>query len=309
MSDWRRCQFSIGFAMSLLLLACPGEAQTTPAPRCGTGVHEAEAEGAVLFPQDQIFCPVLADPKEARSFVSFLRGTFRSLDDPSGEGTKIGSVGLGDSFGLVRWGGPSPGEGVQLDVVGSIFAQFAIDAPSNDLINADYIIGVPITFRRSGFSARVRLYHQSSHLGDEYLLRAEDIQRENLSFESMELLLSQEIGPLRVYAGGERIFRREPVALAAKLFHGGVELRTGRAGPSQLVGAVDLKATERTIGRHAWSRAISGRVGLEVLRSGPGGHPGRLVTLMLEFYGGPSPYGQFFQDDISYVGVGLHFGL
>ena len=113
MSDWRRYQFSIGFAMAVLLFACPGEAQTTPVPRCGTGVHEAEAEGAVLFPQDQIFCPVLADPKEARSFVSFLRGTFRSLDDPSGEGTNIGSVGLGDSFGLVRWGGPSPGEGVQ----------------------------------------------------------------------------------------------------------------------------------------------------------------------------------------------------
>jgi hypothetical protein len=309
MSGWRRCQFSIGFAMTLLLFACPSEAQTTPAPRCGTGVHETEADGAVLFPQDQIFCPVLADPKEARSFVSFLRGTFRSLDDPSGEGTNIASVGLGDSFGLVRWGGPAPGEGLQLDVVGSIFAQFAVAAPSNDLINADYIIGVPITFRQSGFSTRVRLYHQSSHLGDEYLLRAEDVQRENLSFESVELLLSQEIGPLRVYGGGEWILRREPDTIAAKLFHGGVELRTGRAGPGQLVGAIDVKATEATTGRHAWSRAISGRVGLEALRSGPVGHPGRLVTLMLEFYSGPSPYGQFFQEDISYVGVGLHFGL
>ena len=44
-------------------------------------------------------------------------------------------------------------------------------------------------------------------------------------------------------------------------------------------------------------------------RYGSEDHPGRLVTLMLEFYQGPSPYGQFFQDDISYVGVGLHFGL
>ena len=291
--------------MAVLLFPKSGETQTTAAPRCGTGVHEAEAEGAVFFPQDQIFCPVLADPKEARSFVSFLRGTFRSLDDPSGKGTNIGSVGLGDSFGLVRRGGPSPGEGVQLDVVGSIFAQFDLSTESNDLINADYIIGVPLTFRRSGFSTRVRLYHQSSHLGDEYLLRAEDIERENLSFESVELLLSQEMGPLRVYAGGERIFRREPETLAAKLFHGGVELRTGRAGPVQLVGGVDLKMTER----HDWSPAISGRAGLEVLRSGPGGHPGRFLALMLEFYEGRSPYGQFFQDDISYVGVGLHFGL
>jgi hypothetical protein len=259
----------------------------------------------VRFPQDQIFCPVLADPKEPRTFVSFLRATFRSLDDPTGKGTNIGSVGLGDTFGLLRWGGPSQGEGVQLDVTGSIFAQFDLGTESNDLINADYIVGLPLTFRRSGFSTRVRIYHQSSHLGDEYLLRGEAIERENLSFESVDFLLSQEIGPLRVYAGGERVFRREPDTVAAKLFHGGVELRTGRAGPFQMVGGADLKTTER----HDWSPAISGRVGLEWVRSGPDRHPGRLVTLMLEMYQGPSPYGQFFQDDISYVGVGLHFGL
>ena len=141
-------------------------------------------------------------------------------------------------------------------------SSFDLGTESNDLINADYIIGVPVTFRRSGFSARVRLYHQSSHLGDEYLLRSEDIDRENLSFESVEFLLSQEIGPLRAYVGGERIFRREPETLAAKLFHGGVELRTGRAGPAQLVGGVDLKMTER----YGWSPAISGRAGLEMVR-------------------------------------------
>jgi len=289
----------------VLLCVPAAEAQTVGAPRCGAGVHEAEAEGTVLFPQDQIFCPVLADPKEPRTFVSFLRGTFRSLDDPAGKGTNIGSVGLGDTFGLLRWGGPSQGEGVQLDVMGSIFAQFDLGTESNDLINADYIVGLPLTFRRSGFSTRVRLYHQSSHLGDEYLLRGEAVERENLSFESVDFLLSQEIGPLRAYAGGERVFRREPDTVAAKLFHGGAELRSGRAGPLQMVGGVDLKATER----HDWSPAISGRVGLEWVRSGPSGHPGRLVTLMLEMYQGPSPYGQFFQDDISYVGFGLHFGL
>jgi len=296
---------SISFVIVVLLCVPAAEAQTVGAPRCGAGVHEAEAEGTVLFPQDQIFCPVLADPKEPRTFVSFLRGTFRSLDDPAGKGTNIGSVGLGDTFGLLRWGGPSQGEGVQLDVMGSIFAQFDLGTESNDLINADYIVGLPLTFRRSGFSTRVRLYHQSSHLGDEYLLRGEAIERENLSFESVDFLLSQEIGPLRAYAGGERVFRREPDTVAAKLFHGGAELRSGRAGPLQMVGGVDLKATER----HDWSPAISGRVGLEWVRSGPSGHPGRLVTLMLEMYQGPSPYGQFFQDDISYVGFGLHFGL
>src|SRR4029453_4423128 len=142
----------------------PAQAQTIAPPRCGTGVHEEQALGVVGFPQDQIFCPLIADPKQPRSFASLLRGTFPSVERPSGKGTTIASVGLGDYFGLVRWGGPSAGEGLQLDVVGAIFAQFDLDSPSNDLINADYIIGVPLTFRRSGFSILARVYHQSSHL-------------------------------------------------------------------------------------------------------------------------------------------------
>lgn len=283
----------------------PALAQTVYAPRCGTGVHESEARGVVSFPQDQIFCPLIADPKEPRSFASLLRGTFPSIEKPSGEGATIGSVGIGDSFGLVRWGGQRPGEGVQLDVVGSIFAQFDLDSTSNDLINADYIIGLPLTIRRSGFSVRARVYHQSSHLGDEYLLRSSEIQRENLSFESVELLVSQELGPLRLYGGGERLLRRDPAAVAPKLLHAGVELRSGRTGPLQLVSGVDLKTTEQ----HDWSQAVSGRAGFEIARSGPAGHPVRLVAIMLELYKGPSPYGQFFQEDISYVGAGIHFSL
>jgi uncharacterized protein DUF1207 len=268
-----------------LYLAGPASAQTIDAPRCGTGVHESEAVGVVGFPQDQIFCPLIADPKEPRSFASLLRGTFPSIEKPSGEGTTIGSVGLGDSFGLVRWGGPRAGEGVQLDVVGAIFAQFDLDSESNDLINADYIIGLPLTIRRSGFSIRARVYHQSSHLGDEYLLRSSQIQRENLSFESLELLASQEIGPLRVYGGGERIFRRDPDTVKPKLLHAGAELRSGRVGLLQLVSGVDLKTTEQ----HNWSQAVSGRAGFELARTAPAGHPVRLVTIMLELYKGPSP--------------------
>jgi hypothetical protein len=103
----------------------------------------------------------------------------------------------------------------------------------------------------------------------------------------------------------ERIFRREPETLPSRLFHGGVEFRTGRARTLQMVAGVDIKTTEF----HDWSPAVSVRGGVEFGRPGPGGHPGRLITLLLELYDGPSPYGQFFRDDISYVGIGLQFGL
>ena len=152
---------------------------------------------------------------------------------------------------------------------------------------------------------RAKLYHQSSHLGDEFLLRDTGIERKNLSFESLEVLASLEAGPLRVYGGGERVLRREPETVAAKIFHGGLELRTGSNASPQLIAGVDLKASER----HNWSPATSARVGVAVRRIGSQGLPGRVITLVLEMYEGPSPYGQFFQDDISYVGFGIHLGL
>lgn len=294
-------------ALVVIVAAGPAAAQneTLPISRCAPGIHESESHGTVGFPQDSIHCPLLADPKEPRSFVSLLRGTLGTLDNPSGSRTTIVSVGIGDSFGLVRWNGTQPGDGVQLDAVGAVFAQFDFNAPSKDLINADYTIGFPLTFRKRGFSTRARLYHQSSHLGDEFLLRDAAIQRENLSFESIELLLSQEFHAFRLYGGAERLFRREPDTLGGTVVHGGAEFRSGHSGPAQMVAAVDMKTTEL----HDWSPAISGRVGVEFIRSGSSGHPARLVTLLLELYDGPSPYGQFFQDDISYVGVGIHFSL
>jgi hypothetical protein len=284
---------------------CAAQDPVTPISRCAPGVHESEAHGTVAFPQDTIHCPLLADPKEPRSFVSVLSGKFRTLDDPSGPRTRIVSVGIGDSFGLVRWNGSRAGDGVQLDVAAGVFAQFDFGAPSKDLINADYTIGFPLTFRTHGFSTRVRVYHQSSHLGDEFLLRDAVIQRANLSFESIELLMSQEMHALRIYAGAERLFRREPDTVGATVAHAGAEVRSGHRGPVQAVAALDIKTTQL----HDWSPAFSGRAGLEFVRRGASGHPARLVTLMFEIYDGPSPYGQFFQDDISYVGMGVHLSL
>jgi hypothetical protein len=123
---------------------------------------------------------------------------------------------------------------VQLSLAGSVFAQFDLGASSFDLINADYILALPLTLRRSGFSARLRVYHQSSHLGDEFLLRSEFPERENLSFESAEALLSQDVGFLRLYAGGEYLFNRSPEALESTVAHGGPSCgRSGRCCGSE----------------------------------------------------------------------------
>lgn len=300
--------------IAMVVVACavtPAAAQTSYPARCGTGLPEKEKPGYSPLPQGDVFCAIVADPKATRSFVSILRDR---PDVPSAtSATTLASVGIGDRFPLGRWSGKRPGDGVQLSLSASVFAQFDLGAASYDLLNADYVIGIPLTMRRGRTSMRLRLYHQSSHLGDEYLLRepAARRDRENLSFESAEGIFSYDAGPLRLYGGGEYLLNREPADLERMVAHGGAEFRPmlfvipfGRLGGFRFLAATDVKTSKE----HDWKPSVSARAGLEYDR-GRGTDPaGRRWGIFGEFYDGPSPYGQFFREHVRYAGVGIHFG-
>jgi len=272
--------------------------------RCGAGIPDSETRGYVPLPRGDVFCPLVADPKSMTSFVTYLRGDAKDF------ASDVASVGVADLFGLFRVSGATPGDGVQLSLAGGVFAQFDLGSASYDLINADYLIGLPLTIRSGAFSARFRVYHQSSHLGDEFLLRSTHPTRENLSFEAGEVLLSEDLGPLRVYGGGEYYIAREPSDLPKQLGHGGLEvrppggLRFGSIGTARLIAGGDVKIVKPDA---KWRYGISARAGLEIGRGREGPEPSRRWSLLYEFYDGPSPYGQFFQSDVRLMGVGLHF--
>jgi hypothetical protein len=294
---------SLFLAAALVAAAVPGRALAGHAgPNyCGVDIPPDEALGTVALPQGDVFCPLLADPKSSGSFVSWER-----VRSDTSFGNDIGSVGIADRFGLVRWGGPQTGDGLEISVEGGIYAQFDLNSASYDLINADYTVGLPVTYRYGAFSARGRVYHQSSHLGDEFLLRADHPERENLSFQSGELILSCDLAALRLYGGGEYLFNQQPERLQPHVAHGGVEFRErnplfGSSG-IHLVAAGDVKAFER----ENWKAGYSVRAGFEMGRPREASHVARRWMLLAEYYNGASPYGQFFRDHIEYAGVGLH---
>jgi len=305
-------RFPIASAVVLAAVAAvvPGFARGDDAPaettlfrhHCAAEIPADQAIGFVALPEGDVFCPLLADPKAARSFASYVRGSSESA-----LGTDLASVGIADRFALARWGGPVPGEGTQVGLEGGVFAQFDMRTASADLVNADYLIGIPVTLRRGSASARLRLYHQSSHLGDEYLLRS-NLTRENFSYESLEAILSWDTGLFRVYGGGENVFAARPTSLEFNVAHGGAEFRSPRArlaGLSHvsLVAAGDLKAVESL----DWDIGWSGRAGIEVSSQEADRHATRPWSLMAEYYEGPSPYGQFFRSEVKYYGFGIHF--
>jgi len=251
----------------------------------------------VPFPVGDLFWPLLADPKQPQFFVSY-----RYYNTPA-ENANVAAVGYGETFGLARRAGKRPGDGLQLSITGGLFAQFNLDAPSHDLINADYTIGAQLTYRNGRDAARLRVYHQSSHLGDEFLLRAQP-ERINLSFESLELMYSRDWLPWRFYAGGEYLFHRDPADLKPAAFHGGVEFHGERPvwKSGRWVGGIDIKSWEE----HDWAADVSAKFGLAFGAA----HPGRRrLRVMLEGYKGYAPHGQFYDERISYAGVGIYLGF
>ena len=152
----------------------------------------------------RLFEPLLADPRWPHFYA-----TYDHYSISHGVNLKDAvSVGFGETISLVRKAYPN---GLRLEggIQAGVFAIFDLDSNSFDLINADYFVGPYVAARYNDFSLLARVFHQSSHLGDEYLLRpnVDPDSRVNLSYEAIDLLGSYEL------PGGFRLLRRRGAAV------------------------------------------------------------------------------------------------
>ncbi|HEX4574928.1 MAG TPA: DUF1207 domain-containing protein [Gemmatimonadales bacterium] len=263
-----------------------------------TSPARAVAQAALAPAPAPVFASLLADPKEPQFFAAYLFAHSPRL------APRLGSVGFGQTIGLVGsadW---------QIAVAATVFSQFDMASRTTDLINTDYLIGLPVTYRHGPVATRFRLYHQSSHLGDQYLVHTH-AERVTYSYEAAELLVSDEIANWRVYGGGEYLFMHTPDDLRPGVLHGGVEyrqrdvlVRLGRFGTGRVVAALDGRAVQD----RSWQVGWSGVAGLEVTNPAAP-QSGWRWSVLFRAYTGPSPYGQFYQNQVSSVGVGLGFML
>lgn len=257
-----------------------------------------EPKEAEILPRTRLFDPILADPRWPHFSAA--------VQDYGGRSdlNTVAAVSVGDSLSLFQ--APGLGGAWGIGIQAAVFALFDLDAQSKDLINADYWVGLPLAWRSGDWSAIARVYHQSSHLGDEYLLRSAVNRRSrvNLSYEAVDFKLSRHFfdRALRLYGGAGLLFDQEPSDLKRGLAQLGVELRgpwrfaNGRLRP---IAAVDLQSTEET----HWNVDVSARAGLELTSSVDRDYT---VQLTLEYYRGRNPNGQFFTNEVEFYGVGLH---
>src|SRR5687768_117194 len=247
------------------------------------------------FPGGTLFDPLIADPRWPHFGASYQQYI-------SGRGFEnVGSVSFGETITGYRTRlGPGHWEaGVQAGV----FAVFDLAAESQDLINADYFVGLFNSYKYRDFTAMARVFHQSSHLGDEFLLRETNTNRVNLSYEQVDLKLSFHfLDMFRIYAGGGYLFDQEPADLDPWSVQYGLEFRSPWPGPTarvRPVAAIDIQNREE----NGWHADVSARTGLQF----EGVFPGRNFQILLEYFRGHSPNGQFYREKVEYLGLGIHF--
>lgn len=267
---------------------------SAPAKKAGDG-SELSSHDFVMFPKGRLFEPLIADPRWPHFSV-----TYQGYID-NDELKNVGATSFGESFAFLRRDAPFGGKW-ELGIQAAVFAIFDLDADSLDLINADYWVGVPISYRKNKFSGLFRIFHQSSHLGDEYLLRNR-VDRINLSYESVDIKVSCEFTEsLRVYGGGGFLFHRDPSDLAPWATQCGLEMKSPQrfwGEKMRPIGGLDIQSWEET----NWDPDWCLRMGIQLEGSQK---TSRKVQFMLEYFNGHSPNGQFYRRLIEYIGIGTH---
>ena len=260
------------------------------------GSSMVQLDRHVFLPDKPLFEPLMADPRWPHFSASYQN--YLDRDDIE----NVGHTSFGESFvfyrmnSAVRW---------ELGLQAGVFAIFDLDADSYDLINADYRVSLPVFMRWHPLSGMVRILHQSSHLGDEFILRGRADERENLSYEKVDSLMSLDL-PFgsRLYAGGGYLVHKNPSDLDPWSVQGGLEWVCPYGfwdGLLHPIAAVDLQSEEE----NDWGLDVSAKAGVQ-LGSREGSITNRL-QLTLEYYQGHSPNGQFYDELIEYIGLGLHY--
>jgi len=252
-----------------------------------------------FLPHGLLVAPFHADPRWPH-FSAAMRNVSSGREPQD-----TGSANFGETFAIYRNAAPFKGQW-ELAIQAGVFSVFDMNAPSGskDLINADYVAGLLASYRTGAFSGFLRVHHQSSHLGDEFILNSQPpINRINLSFEEFDMKLSYELFSwLRVYGGGGMLVDTDPKGLKPGTSQWGTEISspwTLWSGKIRPVAYADFQANERS----NWRVATSAMAGLQFEEARIGD---RKLQLLVEYFSGPSPNGQFYNQNTDWIGLGLH---
>jgi hypothetical protein len=118
-----------------------------------------------LFPDRALLPAFYAGPRDPQNKADAVLVT----DSPTelADGVEL-EVALGVGLPVYRLAGSGPRDAVVVGVEAAVFARLGLQVIRRVMIGTDWVLALPVVWHRGDHWLRVRYYHTSSHLGDEY---------------------------------------------------------------------------------------------------------------------------------------------
>jgi hypothetical protein len=258
----------------------------------------AAAASVDLFPRpNEIFPLLIADPRHIQLSISYYR-----LD-----GQNTSDIALGHSWGLTRWRSGAMRDWLwEFDVEGMAYSRFQIGGGVNKFETVDYIGSLPVTVRRGDVSFKGALFHESSHLGDDYI---RDTGKTGFRSSNEGVRLQAALDATRfarVYGGTTYLLHEIPVAGPWSLQSGfelfSDDLSGSKRVRTRLFLGQDLQS-HQDVRWNVDSHTVAG-VKLNFRESLT-----RAVRFQIGYFNGHSPFGQFYIQRTHYADVSISLEL
>jgi hypothetical protein len=252
-----------------------------------------------LFPQVPSFELPQASPR-VYGIVGRLLSARRG-DSQFGRESEA-EVALGENFPVLALRqGPRP---VTLGFGTQVYGRFSLGDRKSALISNDWVVGLNTTAALGAWTLTGEIYHESSHLGDEYGDRF-DASRLDWTREVAAAWVSYGPGAVRItgnlsYVLIDELDLKRPGA-ALGVDYAGRQVGSFFGGRIRPTAGVFFEGAAAT----RWRISSSARLGISIARE-PGG---RELGIGLIAHDGLSTQRQFFRHESRYIGAELRFDL
>ena len=132
-----------------------------------------------LMPNNLVYTSYLAGPKEPRIGSSIYNDTEPAIVGTGREGW-LWDTTLGGRASILRYGSDTVvhPQGFEVQIEGAAFVRLDPE-DERDLRSADYRFGVPLVYGIGRWQTKFAYYHNSAHLGDEFMLKHPSYPRIN----------------------------------------------------------------------------------------------------------------------------------
>lgn len=129
-----------------------------------------------IMPNNLIYTSYLAGPKEPRIGSVMYQDTNPGIVNPSKQEGVLWDTTLGGRASILRYGSDPVvhPQGFEVQIEGAAFVRLD-PQDDRDLRSADYRFGVPVVYGIGRWQTKLAYYHNSAHLGDEFLLKYQSI--------------------------------------------------------------------------------------------------------------------------------------